>query len=239
MIAMQKPLHIGMILDGNRRFAKELMKRPWEGHSMGLEKARDVLEWSCEAGIKYITAYVLSLENLQSRPKTELRYILKYLGEEADNILQNKKHAVHKYNVRVKFIGRTQLLPQALQDKLAKVEALTKPYSKHQMNVALAYGGQQEIVDAARRILEEGLKGVIRPSDLDEKIMKEHMYTNGQPYPDLIVRSGGEKRLSNFLPFQSVYSELIFTDKRWPELTKKDFESFLSEFDSRKRKFGA
>lgn len=233
------PTHIGVILDGNRRFARELLKRPWEGHKMGLEKARDFLKWSCEAGIKYVTAYVLSFENLHTRPKTELKYILKYMEAEADNILADRMHIVHKFGVKVRFIGRIQMLPDALQRKLAAVEKRTKSYNRHVLNVALAYGGQQEIVDAAKRILEKGLKGVIKPSDMNEQIMKEHLYTNGQPYPDLIVRSGGEKRLSNFLPFQSAYSELVFTDKRWPELTKKDFDAFLRDFADRKRRFGA
>src|SRR3989338_2149369 len=226
MKMLNVPTHIGVILDGNRRFAREMLKRPWEGHRIGLEKAGDFLKWSCEAGIKYMTAYVLSFENLGTRPKTELKYILKYLEGEADAILTDSRHVVHRFDVRVRFIGRIHLLPAALQSKLAAVEEKTRQYNKHVLNVALAYGGQQEIVDAVKRILEKGLKGIIKPSDLNEQIMKEHLYTNGQPYPDLIVRSGGEKRLSNFLPLPSAYTELVFTDKRWPELTKKDFDGF-------------
>lgn len=239
MNAASVPTHIGVILDGNRRFARELMKTPWEGHRLGLLKARDVLQWSCEAGIKYITAYVLSFENLRTRPKTELKYILRYLETEAENILNDSMHVVHRFNVNVRFIGRLQMLPDRLQRKLHDVESRTSNYKRHVLNVALAYGGQQEIIDAARRILEKGLKGIIKPADLSEEVMKEHLYTNGQPYPDLIIRSGGEKRLSNFLPYQSAYSELIFTDKRWPELTRRDFQAFLEEFSQRKRRFGA
>jgi len=232
------PNHIGIIMDGNRRFAKELMKRPWEGHFYGLQKSRQILQWACEAGIKYITAYTLSLENLRTRPKRELRLILKYLEDEANNILENRNHIVHKFNVKVRFIGRVYLLPKHLQKKLLEVEIATRSYKNHILNIALAYGGQQEIVDAMKQILLKGLKGIIKPSDLNETIIKEHLYTNGQPYPDLIVRSGGEVRLSNFLPFQSVYSELIFTSKRWPALTKKDFDGFLKEFSRRQRRFG-
>jgi tritrans,polycis-undecaprenyl-diphosphate synthase [geranylgeranyl-diphosphate specific] len=236
---MEIPTHIGFILDGNRRYAKELMKKPWQGHKMGMLKAREVLQWSCEAGIKYITAYTLSFENLKTRPRIELKFILKMLENEANNMLKNTKHPVHKFHVKVRFIGRLHALPDKLQNKLSEVEKKTKIYNKHFLNVALAYGGQQEIVDATKSILEKGLKGIIKPSDLNEQIMKEHLYTNGQPYPDLIVRSGGEKRLSNFLSFQSAYSELIFTDKRWPELSKRDFNGFLKEFASRKRRFGS
>lgn len=230
--------HIGVILDGNRRFARELMKHPWEGHRLGLLKSREVLQWACEAGIRYITAYVLSLENITTRPKKELRLILDYLGKEADNILKNSKHVVHRFNVQVKFIGRTRLLPKHLQKKLVAVEEKTATYKKYFLNVAVAYGGQQELVDATKKILEKGLKGIIRPADLNVQILKEHLYTNGQPMPDMIFRTGGEKRISNFMPFQSAYAELVFTDKRWPELTKKDFQAAISEFENRQRRFG-
>jgi len=230
--------HLGMILDGNRRFAVRLMKKPWMGHRYGLEKSREALEWACELGIKHVTAYVLSLENLKSRPKKELQYILKYLGMEADNILKNREHVVNKNSVRVRFIGRTHLLPDWLQQKMADVEKMTEKNDRHFLNIAVAYGGQQEIVDATKKILQEGLAGVIKPSDVDEKFIKEHLYTNGQPSPDLIIRTGGERRLSNFLPFQSVYSELIFLDKKWPEMTKKDFVAAISEFEKRQRRFG-
>lgn len=230
--------HVGMILDGNRRFAIRLMEKPWMGHRYGLEKAREALGWACDLGIKYVTAYVLSLENLKTRPKRELEYILKYLGMEADNILQNMAHIVHKYSVCVRFIGRVHLLPQWLQKKMHAVEKATAKYDRHFLNIAVAYGGQQEIVDATKKILQEGLAGIIKPSDINEKLLREHLYTNGQPAPDLIIRTGGEKRLSNFLPFQSVYSELVFLDKKWPEMNKKDFESAIKEFEKRQRRFG-
>ena len=232
------PTHIGVILDGNRRFAMQLMKKPWMGHKWGLLKAREVLQWACEAGIKYVTAYVLSLENLATRPKSELHYILKYLEKEMDNIIEGKEHIVHKLDVRVRFIGRLNVLPKIMQKKMSIVEELTEKYTSHYLNIAVAYGGQQEIVDATKKIAQECLKGIIRPSDLNEQIIKEHLLTNGQPYPDLIFRTGGEKRLSNFLPFQSAYSELIFTDKKWPEITKKDFTAALQEFERRQRRFG-
>jgi tritrans,polycis-undecaprenyl-diphosphate synthase [geranylgeranyl-diphosphate specific] len=131
------------------------------------------------------------------------------------------------------------VLPDRLLEKMNAVANATSNNKKHTLNIAIAYGGQQEIVDAVKKIVEERLKGVIKPSDLNETILKEHMYTNGQPYPDLIIRTGGEKRLSNFLPFQSVYSELIFTDVKWPAFTRQDFDNALSEYENRKRRFGA
>ena len=231
--------HIGIIMDGNRRFAKQLMKKPWMGHKKGVDKAMEVLEWSCKKGIRYMTAYALSVENIHTRPKKELNMIFKYFMEEADNILANREHIIHKLNVNVKFIGRLALLPEELQERIKNVEAVTRNYKTHFLNIAVAYGGQQEIVDATKKILEKGLKGIIKPSDLNEELVKESLYTNGQPSPDLIIRTGGEKRLSNFLSFQSAYSELVFTDSKWPELQKKDFESILEEFTQRKRRFGA
>lgn len=235
---MMIPQHIGIILDGNRRYAKQLMKRPWEGHNMGLEKAREVLGWACERGIRYLTAYTLSLENINSRPKRELNLILKYIGEEADDISNNRKNNVHKYGVKVRFIGRIHVLPDWLQKKIKKAEEKTAKYKNHVLNIAVAYGGQQEIVDATREILDKSLKGIIKPHELNEKMFKHHLYTNGQPTPDLIIRTGGEKRMSNFLLYQGAYSELFFTDKKWPEITKDDLNSILSEYKQRQRRFG-
>ena len=232
------PRHVGIIMDGNRRFARAMMKQPWIGHEYGLKKARQVLEWACESGIKYITAYTLSLENIATRPKKELSIILDYIDQECDNILNDRNHVVNASSVNVRFIGRTHVLPKKLQKKMMVVEERTKRYKKHYLNIAVAYGGQQEIVDATKEILRKGLKGIIKPAQLNATIMKEHLYTNGQPFPDLIIRTGGEQRLSNFLPFQSAYAELIFTNKRWPELTKKDFSAALKEYSRRKRKFG-
>lgn len=231
--------HIAFILDGNRRFARELLKRPWEGHKFGLEKARDVLQWTCELGIKHETAYVLSLENMKNRPKYELAYILKYLGMEADNILTSKAHPVHKFKVKVRFIGRIRLLPAWLRKKLSAVETATEKYKKHVLNIALAYGGQQEITDAVKAISQKLLKGILSPANLNDRVIREHLYTNGQPAPDVIIRTGGEHRLSNFLPYQSAYSELIFLDKRWPEFSRDDLLSCINDFEQRQRRFGA
>lgn len=235
---MSVPTHVGIILDGNRRFAKRLMAKPWMGHKWGLEKARDVLQWACDAGIKYVTAYVLSFENMSMRPKQELRYIYRYMNKELDSILRDSDHVVHRLGVRVRFIGRLRMLPADMQRKMKQVENVTSAHKNHVLNIAMAYGGQQEIADAVKQILIKGLEGVIKPSDVNETIIRHHLYTNGQPYPDLIFRTGGERRLSNFLSFQSAYSELIFTDKRWPELSKRDFDAMLREYARRTRHFG-
>lgn len=198
-----------------------------------------MLEWSCELGIKHATAYVLSLENLTKRPKRELAYILKYIGMEADSILTDKSHPVHRFKVRVRFIGRIRLLPAWLRKKISAVEEKTKGYKNHALNIAIAYGGQQEITDAVRAISQKLFKGILSPASISDRVVREHLYTNGQPAPDLIIRTGGERRLSNFLPYQSAYSELMFLDKRWPEFSRDDLVACIDEFEQRQRRFGA
>jgi len=235
--------HLGIVLDGNRRFAKELMKRPWEGHKYGLVKAREAIQWACEYGIKHVTAYMLSLENMATRPKKELSYILSYMEKEADNILNDKTHVVHRFKIKVNFIGRVGMLPDHLQKKFADVEHMTKNYKKHVLNCAVAYGGQQEITDAVRQIVNKVMDGSIKLSALSDPkksdiIVSQNLYTADQPSPDMIIRTGGEKRLSNFLPYQSAYSELFFIDKRWPEMQRQDFLDAFEDFESRQRRFG-
>jgi len=231
------PQSIGVIMDGNRRFAREIMKRPWEGHEFGVRKAREVLEWACELGIKYMTVYALSVENLKSRPKRELRKIFEYFDKEIDAFFSGN-HIIHGTKTRVKFIGRTRLLPKKLQEKMKRVEEATKKYEKHFLNVAVAYGGQQEIVDACKEISMKVARGLLKPSQINEKLFKESLYADGFRYPDLVIRTGGERRLSNFLLWQSAYAELAFTDKRWPEITKQDFLELIRYYQQRERRFG-
>lgn len=231
------PQSVGIIMDGNRRFAKELMKEPWKGHEYGVGKAREALEWAHELGIKYLTIYSLSLENLKSRPKMELKKILEYFDREID-IFFSGDHVVHRTGTKVRFIGRTRLLPKKLQEKMKKLEEATRDYKNHVLNIAVAYGGQQEIIDACRDISLKVAEGLLRPEQIDESLFRESLYTNGFRYPDLIIRTGGERRLSNFLLWQAAYSELAFTDIRWPEITKEDFSRIIRDYQKRERRFG-
>ncbi|MCD6477899.1 MAG: di-trans,poly-cis-decaprenylcistransferase [Candidatus Aenigmarchaeota archaeon] len=231
------PQSVGIIMDGNRRFAKELMKKPWMGHKFGVQKAREVLKWACEIGIKYMIIYALSVENLKSRPRMELKKILEYFDREMD-VLLSGRHIVHSTKTRVRFIGRIRLLPKKLREKMREVEEMTKDYNEHFLNVAVAYGGQQEIIDAIKKISLKISRGLLKTSQITKTLLKQNLYTNGFPYPDLIIRTGGERRLSNFLLWQSAYSELAFTDKKWPEFDKQTFLKIISDYQKRERRFG-
>jgi len=235
---MQVPTHVSFIPDGNRRFAKRLMKTPWKGHEWGNEKLKDVFQWCAQAGVKVITIYALSLENLTSRPKHEIDFLLNIAKKEARGIIEDSNHFIHRNRVRVKFFGRTDLLPKDLQSIFRKAEQKTRSYSNYFLNFAIAYGGRQELVEASRRIAVKIANRKLDPEDVDEKAVRENLQTGGHPDPDLIIRTGGEKRLSNFLLFQSAYSELAFTDTYWPALTKKELLSILKDFGNRERRFG-
>ncbi len=231
------PVHIGIILDGNRRFARRLMVQPWKGHEWGSEKVRELLKWCKGTGVKYLTLYSLSEENYRSRPKEELAFLLKMFEREFKAITK-KTHDAHESGVRVKVIGRTNILPKSLQGAIAAAEESTKNYKNYFLNLAIAYGGQQEITDAMIKIAKKVSSGAINPEQINEDLVRHSLYTNGAPYPDMIIRTGGEKRLSNFLLWQSAYSELFFADKMWPEFTKEDFLSAIEEFKNRQRRFG-
>ncbi|MEE9323301.1 MAG: polyprenyl diphosphate synthase [Candidatus Aenigmarchaeota archaeon] len=238
MLILVVPEHVGIIPDGNRRLAKRLIKKPWKGHEWGLEKIKNILEWCKELGINVMTFYVMSLENLDKRPKKELDFIFALAGKEIENMLEDKDHVVHKNKVKVSFFGKLDLLPEDLQENIRKVTEMTKNYSNYFLNLAIAYGGRQEIIDASKSIAYDVSKGIVNPEKINESLLRSYFWTNGFSDPDMVIRTGGEKRLSNFLPFQSTYSELIFLDKLWPELEKEDFFKAVKEFGERQRRFG-
>ena len=232
------PTHIGFIPDGNRRFAKRLLENPWKGHEWGTDRIKNVFEWCKGSGIKIMTFYALSLENLTSRPQEELGFLFALFKRELRDILVNKKSFVHENSVMMKFFGRMDLLPGDVQELIKKVHNITKNYKDYYMNVAVAYGGRQEIVDSCRKIGADIMSGKLKPNDIDESTLRQHFWTNGHPDPDLIIRTGEEKRLSNFLTFQSAYSELMFVNKLWPDFKKEDFKKTIKEYARRERRFG-
>lgn len=228
--------HLAIIMDGNRRFARRLMLEPWRGHEWGAKKVEDILSWARDFGIKILTLYCLSFENFRNRPKNELDALFRIMETEF-----SKKETIEKMNknsVRANIIGRTDLLPEKLQKILENISGATKNNSEYVVNFALVYGGRKEIADAAKAIACEVKKGALNPEKIDEALFSKYIHTKGIPDPDLIIRTGGEKRISGFLLWQSAYSELYFSDKLWPDFGKEDLKCALEDFKTRKRRFG-
>ncbi|MBW6451774.1 MAG: di-trans,poly-cis-decaprenylcistransferase [DPANN group archaeon] len=229
------PKHIGIIMDGNRRFAKKLMKEPWKGHEWGAKKVETVLDWARELDIKTITLYSFSIENID-RPKDEFDMLMNIFEKNFKRIKIHPK--IHEYQVKINVIGRIELLPQKVQDAIAEAIESTKNYSNHTINFAIAYGGRQEIIDTTKNIAELVKAGKIKPEDIDDKLFSKYLYLTGYPDPELIIRTSGERRLSGFLLWQSAYSELYFSEKLWPEFQKEDFIDAIESFKTRQRRFG-
>ncbi len=232
-----KPEHIAIILDGNRRWAQNHSMNPNVGHYYGADKTEKVLRWCLNLGVKTVTFYAFSTENFTRSPD-EVNELMGLFDEKLHQILEDED--IHKYKVRVKAIGRLNQLPENLQDLIMKVEEATKDYDKHFLNLAMAYGGRAEIVDAAKEIAQHIVDGTLSPNEIDEEVFEKHLYTSYLPKqdPDLIIRTSGEERLSGFLLYQSAYSELFFLDVYWPEFRLIDILRAIRTFQKRKRRFG-
>lgn len=224
------PKKIAIILDGNRRFAKKLGLQPWKGHEFGLKKLEDLFRWCIELGIKELTLYCFSTENFK-RARKEVSYLFDLLWMEFEKMQQSK--TLYKDKVRVNVIGRIQMFPKKMQKAMREAMKKTEKNRELFVNLALAYGGRQEIVDAFKKILK---KGVINLNKINEELISKNLYLQSEP--DVVIRPGGEMRTSNFLTWQSVYSEFVFLDKLWPEFTKKDLIKCIDEFSKRERRFG-
>jgi tritrans,polycis-undecaprenyl-diphosphate synthase [geranylgeranyl-diphosphate specific] len=232
-----KPEHIAIILDGNRRWASEKAFNPWFGHEKGAEKVEQLLDWCQKLDVKSITLYAFSTENF-SRSSEEVEEIMNIAEEEFRKILTDER--IHKNRIRVKVIGRVSLLPKSLQKLIADVEKATEDYDEHFLNIALAYGGRAEIVDAARKIAEKVHSGKLKAQSIDEATFEQYLYTSymSKQDPDLIIRTSGEERLSGFLLWQSAYSEFCFLDVYWPNFRFIDLLRAVRTFQRRKRRFG-
>ncbi|MBN2153801.1 MAG: di-trans,poly-cis-decaprenylcistransferase [Candidatus Lokiarchaeota archaeon] len=228
------PNHIGIILDGNRRFAKKYgMDANW-GHFMGYEKVKDVLDWCLDLKIKTLTLYVLSTENFK-RPEEELKALMGLIMKACEEVKADPR--IHENQVRVAAIGRLNLLPAEAQAAIHSLEDSTKQYDRLFLNMAVAYGGRAEIIDSIKRIAKDVKEGSINIDDITDETVQQHLYKNG-PDPDMIIRTSGEKRLSGFLLWQSAYSELYFEDAYFPEFRKIDFWRAIRAFQKRERRFG-
>jgi len=231
------PTHIAVIMDGNRRWAMKRGLYPWLGHRFGAEKVDELIEWCINLGIKVITIYALSTENLK-RSKRELDEILRLLKEKSLEYVNDER--LHKHGIRVKVIGRKDLLPRDVREALEKLEEVTSKYNNLYLNLAVAYGGRAEIVDASKNLIKDVLAGKVKVDEIDEGILERYLYTSDIPNhePDMIIRTSGEERISNFLLWQSAYSELVFLDVYWPEFRKIDLMRAIRIYQKRQRRFG-
>ncbi|MEM3441748.1 MAG: polyprenyl diphosphate synthase, partial [Candidatus Bathyarchaeia archaeon] len=210
----------------------------WLGHKKGAEKVEQLLEWCDKLEVKFITLYAFSTENFRRSPQ-EVAEIMKLAEEKFRKLLTDER--IHRNKVHVKVIGRLNLLPESLRQLIVEVEKATEAYGNQFLNIAFAYGGRAEIVDAAKSIAEKVLKGEIRLDEVNETIFEKHLYTAHLPKqePDLIIRTSGEERLSGFLLWQSAYSELAFLDVYWPDFRLIDLLRAIRTFQKRKRRYGA
>ncbi len=223
---MKIPNHLGIILDGNRRWAKERGLDAFDGHKKGLEKVKKVVEWCQEEKIKVLTLFVFSTENW-SRSKKEVSYLMN-LAKEALGFYLTQ---ILKQGIKIRVIGERDNLPSFLKTTIDRVEKKTKKNKKMILNFALSYGGRGEIVAAVKKIV----KDKIPANKITEKLISENLWASDL---DMIIRTGKEQRLSNFLIWQSAYSELYFLEKYWPDFNKKDFNIALKNYDKRQRRFG-
>jgi undecaprenyl diphosphate synthase len=221
------PQAIGIIMDGNRRWAKERGLPTLEGHRQGSERLRDVVRWARDADVREVTIYAFSTENW-NRSKEEVEYLMKLFKE----AFTNQFDEFMKEGVRIRFIGQRERMSEELQALMQDLEEKSRTNENGSLIIALSYGGQAEILSAANALLAEGKE------QITEAELRSRMWSAGLLDPDLIIRTGGEKRLSNFLTWQSAYSELFFTDTMWPDFSEEEFTDILAEFSSRERRHG-
>ncbi len=229
------PKHLAIIMDGNRRFAEAEGIAVREGHARGRDTLEELLDWCLELDIRILTVYALSTENL-SRPKEELDALMDLFDRALRQIAVDER--VHRHQIRVRVIGNRELLPARVREAIDVAEKATGSYSKYRYNVALGYGGRDEIVEAIRALAREVRDGRITPEQIDSEAVSRHLYTKDLPDPDLVFRTSGEERISNFLLWQSAYSELYFSDVLWPGLTRLEFLRAIRAFQLRRRRYG-
>ncbi len=229
------PRHVAVIMDGNRRYAKEFGLLVAEGHEKGKEKLEEMLEWCLELGIRVLTVYAFSTENV-TRETDEVNTLMRMFSQNFKRLADDDR--VHKHKIRVRVLGQKDILPDDVREAIEYAEQKTKDYDAYSFNMAVGYGGRQELLQAVKRIAEEVRKGAIEVEDINEETFYKFLYTSDLPDPDLILRTSGEERISNFLLWQLAYSELYFSDVYWPGFRKVDFLRAVRSFQLRKRRFG-
>ncbi|MGI6727639.1 MAG: isoprenyl transferase [Anaerovoracaceae bacterium] len=227
------PTHIAIIMDGNGRWAKERSLPRLAGHNAGMSALKEIVKHSSVLGIKHLTVYAFSTENWK-RPEDEVGGIFKILIYYVNKELQE----LHNNNVKVNILGDYEKLPKDAVNKLEEALEKTKNNTGLKFHIALNYGSRKEIVRSTKKIAKKIKEGSLSPEEITTEILTNNMYTAGIPDPDLVIRTGGERRLSNFLLWQTAYSEFVFTDVFWPDFTPQCFEDAITEFQSRIRRFG-
>jgi undecaprenyl diphosphate synthase len=222
--------HVALIMDGNGRWAKHRGLSRIEGHRKGVKRVNEMIDAAIEQKLRAVTFYTFSMENWR-RPAPEVNALMKILS----SFIKSEMRRLNGLNIVFKAIGNIEKLPKGVQKRIKEFEDLTKDNTGVIVTSALSYGGRTEIVDAVKKLIEKG----VRAEDVDEKMLESYLYTAGIPDPDLIIRTSGEMRLSNFLLWQSAYSEFYFTETLWPDFGRDEFISAIEEFSGRERRFGA
>ena len=229
-----KPQHIAIIMDGNRRWAKEKNIDYRLGHKQGAETLKKIAKYANKIGIKYLTVYAFSTENWK-RTKEEVGALMLLLQKYAEELLNSSDLE----NIKINVLGDINSLDKSIKNSIKKITDKTKENTGLVLNIAFNYGGRDEIAKATKKIAEAVKNGDIKIEDIGEKLISDNLYTAGQPEPDLLIRTSGEQRLSNFLLWQLAYTEFIFLDKYWPDFSENDLDEAILIFKTRNRKFGA
>ena len=228
------PKHIAIIMDGNRRWARKQGKTASYGHKEGAKTLEKIVRYANKIGLEYITVYAFSTENWK-RAEEEVKALMLLL----QNYLDDYSKRADTENIRVKIFGDITSLSEGMQKSINKCMERTKNNTGVTFNIALNYGGRDEIIKAIKKIAKDVKENKLEINDITEEVVSNNLYTNGQPDPDLLIRTSGELRLSNFLPWQLVYSEFLFIDKNWPDFEEEDLDNAIIEYQKRTRKFGA
>lgn len=222
--------HIAIILDGNRRYAKSKGLPPWEGHRAGAENIRNLFDWCKELGVHEVTLYTFSVKNFKRDP-LEVKFLMNLFREFFEKLMKEKEKLAEE-GLRVNFVGRTELFPGDVYQKMSELMEMTKNNQKFVVNFAMGYDGQAEIVDSVKKIVDSEVSS----EDIDEELIRKNLYNSSAP--EMIIRTSGERRLSGFMLWHSSYSEFFFLDKKWPEFSKEDLQKCIKEYESRDRRFG-
>ena len=236
LVLGELPKHISIIMDGNRRFAWSKSSVVGVGHSEGKEKLKEVMNWVLDLGVPYFTVYALSTENISERGDDELEVLYDLYVSGLREISEDSR--IHERGVRVQVVGRLEMLPQRVRDAISRAEEVTSEYSNFTFTVCLAYGGREEIVDAVKSVAIDHASGNLDVDSIDSSEITSRMYASEFPDPDLVIRTSGEERISNFLLWQIAYSELHFSDVFWPSFSKADLYEAIESYQYRRRRYG-